>query len=148
MRRSGVLQLLCLTACLAFAGYMVSTVVRAPNWERILVWFVGAAIVHDLVLWPVYTVLNRAAARASRHPTSVPWINHVRVPAVLSAVTLLISFPLVLRHSELAYHNATGLTEHPYLGRWLLVTGSAFAISAGLYIARLLRGLRSHRTHT
>ena len=56
----------------------------------------------------------------------MPWINHLRVPAVLSAVLLAVSFPLVFRWSEPTYHAAYGLTEAPYLGRWLLVTGAAF----------------------
>jgi hypothetical protein len=73
---------------------------------------------------------------------AVPWINHLRVPVVLSAVMLAVSFPLVLRHSERTYHTATGLTEHPYLARWLLLTASAFAISAVIYAIRLIRVAR------
>ena len=146
----GPLHLVLSTACLAFAGYLVWTVLPAPNSVRILVWIAAAAAIHDVVLWPLYTVLDRILrptdrSRRGRH-ASVPLINHIRVPAVLSAVTLLISFPLVLRHSEPAYHTASGLTEQPYLGRWLLLTGSAFAASAVIYLARLLRTRRSRVT--
>lgn len=139
---AGPLHLVLTTACLAFAGYLVWTVVPAPNSARIFIWIGIAAAVHDLVLWPLYVLLDRLLAVADRDRArphaSVPWINHVRVPAVLSGVALLISFPLVLRHSEPAYHTATGLTEQPYLGRWLLLTTLAFSASALAYLVRLL----------
>ena len=135
------MHLLLSAACLGFAGYLVWVVLPAPNSARILIWIALAAGVHDMILWPIYTLLDRALRRTrknTRQPPAVPWINHVRVPAVLSAVTLLISFPLVLRHSEPAYHAASGLTEQPYLGRWLALSGSAFAASALLYLMRVV----------
>ena len=143
----GPLHLILSVACLAFAGYLVWTVLPAPNSVRLLVWIAAAAAVHDLVLWPLYALMDRVLGPIARkrrgndgiHRPSVPLINYIRVPAVLSAVMLLISFPLVLRHSEPAYHTATGLTEQPYLGRWLLLSGCAFGGSALLYVARLLR---------
>ena len=139
----GPVHLILSVTCLAFAGYLVWTVLPAPNSVRILVWIAAAAAVHDVVVWPLYTVLDRILRPTDRSPrgvhASVPLINHIRVPAVLSAVMLLISFPLVLRHSEPAYHTASGLTEQPYLGRWLLLTGCAFGGSAVIYLARSLR---------
>lgn len=146
----GPAHLLLTTACLAFGGYLVRTVVPAANSVRILIWIGVAAAVHDLVLWPLYVILDRALTALHRRGApavpEVPWINHVRAPVVLSSVALLISFPLVLRHSEPAYHTATGLSEHPYLGRWLLLTGCAFGASAALYMFRVFRSrLRSRR---
>lgn len=140
---AGPVHLVLSAVCLAFAGYLVWVVLPAPNSARIFIWIALAAGVHDVLLWPLYTLLDRALTRTrtrnekQRQP-AVPWINHVRVPAVLSAVMLLISFPLVLRHSEPAYHAASGLTEQPYLGRWLVLSGSAFAASALMYMTRLL----------
>lgn len=143
---AGPLHLLCLPAGLAFAGYLVWTVVPAPNSARILIWVAAAAVAHDLLLWPLYTIADRAArlverGRGGRRP-AVPWINHLRVPVALSAVTLAVSFPLVLRRSERVYHAATGLTEHPYLARWILLTGLAFAVSALTYVIRVVRAAR------
>jgi uncharacterized membrane protein YdjX (TVP38/TMEM64 family) len=139
----GPLHLSLSVTCLAFAGYLVWIVLPAPNSARIFIWVAVAAAVHDLVLWPLYALLDRGLSRARTRTASqralVPWINHVRVPVVLSALALLISFPLVLRHSEAAYHTATGLTEGPYLGRWLALTGSAFGASAALYAGRVAR---------
>jgi hypothetical protein len=137
------LRLLSLIACLAFAGYVVTRILSGPEGIRILVWFAGAAVAHDLVLWPLYAVADRGAVVAARrYPDRlprVPWVNHVRVPTILSAVLLAVSFPLVFRWSEPAYHTASGLTESPYLGRWLLLTGVAFGFSAVLYAFRVGR---------
>jgi ABC-type transport system involved in cytochrome c biogenesis permease subunit len=140
---AGPLHLLSLVACVAFAGYVATRILAGPEAIRILVWFAGAAVAHDLILWPLYAVADKGAVVAARrHPErlpKVPWINHLRVPAVLSAVLLAVSFPLVFRWSEPTYHAASGLTEAPYLGRWLLVTGVAFGLSAVLYALRVGR---------
>jgi hypothetical protein len=138
---AGPLHLLCLLSCLSFAGYVVTRILGGPEGLRVLIWLAAAAAAHDLVLWPLYALADRtAAAAARRHPDrlpKVPWINHLRVPVVFSAVTLAVSFPLVFGWSEQAYRAATGLTENPYLGRWLLLTGAAFGASAVLYALRL-----------
>jgi hypothetical protein len=146
MRRrygAGPLHLLSLVACFALTGYVVTRVLAGPEGLRILVWFAGAALAHDLLLWPLYALADRTAtAAARRHPDrlpSVPWINHLRVPAVLSAVMLAVSLPLVFRWSEPTYRAASGLTESPYLGRWLLLSGAAFAVSAVVYALRVSR---------
>ena len=138
---AGPLQLLSLLSCFAWAGYVVTRVLAGPEGLRILVWFAGAAIAHDLFLWPLYALVDMTAvAAARRHPDrfpKVPWTNHLRVPAVLSAVMLAVSFPLVFHLSEPAYHAASGRTEAPYLGRWLLLTAAAFGLSAVLYALRM-----------
>lgn len=140
---AGPLHLLLLLACFAFAGYVVTRVLAGPEGLRILVWFAGGVVAHDLILWPLYALADRTARGAARrHPDRlprVPWVNHLRVPAVLSAVMLGVSFPLVFRWSEPAYHAASGLTESPYLARWLLVTGVVFGASAILYALRVGR---------
>ena len=143
---AGPIHLISLVACLAFSGYLVTQVFTAPEAGRILLWFAGAASAHDLVLWPLYAVADRGAVAAGRrHPErlpKVPWINHLRVPAVLSAVALAVSFPLVFGQSERAYHAASGLTEDPYLGRWLLFVAMTFGVSALLYAWRVGRRWR------
>jgi hypothetical protein len=139
----GPLHLLSLLASLGFAGYVVNLILQVPEAIRILIWFVGAAVLHDLILWPLYAIADQGATRLHRRRAGqappIPWINHVRVPVVLSAVMLAISFPLVLHWSEPAYHTASGLTENVYFGRWLLLSGAAFALSALLYAVRVGR---------
>ena len=141
---AGPIHLLSLVACLAFSGYVVKTIYVSSHGERILVWFVGAAIAHDLVLFPLYALADRSAGwvAARRHPKAlpaVPWINYLRVPVVMSLILLAISWPLVLDRSEPAYHAATGLTLAPFAGRYLLIVGVLFGVSALLYAQRVGR---------
>lgn len=138
---AGPLHLLALIACLAFVGYIVTRVHDQGELVKIVAWFVLSLVLHDLVLWPLYALADRGLLRrAGRHPDRlprVPWINYVRVPAIMSATLLGISLPLILRRSEATYQAATGLTESVYAGRWLLVTAGLFALSAVLYAVRL-----------
>jgi hypothetical protein len=144
---AGPLHLLSLVACFALVGYVATRIHDAGGWLRVGAWFVGALVVHDLVLWPLYALADRTAVRlALRHPDRlprVPWINHVRVPAIISGVLLGISFPLIFRLSETTYDQATGVTESPYLGHWLLVTGILFGGSALSYAIRVRRASRT-----
>jgi hypothetical protein len=146
---AGPLHLLSLIACAAIAGYAVNRLFVSGPVTKIAIWFGGAVLAHDLVLWPLYALIDRTAVRVSRRDPSrlprVPWINYVRVPVVLAAVLLLVSFPLVLRLSNRNYHAATGLSQSPFLGRWLLVTGVIFGVSAVLYALRIGRALRVSR---
>jgi hypothetical protein len=101
-------------------------------------------------LFPLYALADRSAGwvQARRHPASlpaVPWINYLRVPVVMSLILLVISWPLVLDRSEPAYHAATGLTLAPFEGRYLLVVGTLFAVSAVLYALRLGQAVAATR---
>ena len=140
---AGPLHLLSLLACFALAGYAVTRIRDEGGLIRILAWFVASVIGHDLVLWPLYALADRSAVRLSRrHPgrlPTVPWINHLRVPVIVSAVLLGVSLPLVLRLSSANYVAYSGVSESPYLGHWLLVTGVLFAGSAVIYAVRLAR---------
>ena len=143
---AGPLHLLCVIACVVVSGYVVTRIHAEGGWVRIAAWFALAVIVHDLIVWPLYALADRSALRiARRHPKrflTVPWINHVRVPAIISGVLLGISFPLIFQLSSRYYAATTGMSESPYLGRWLLVTGILFAVSAAVYALRLARAHR------
>jgi len=144
---AGPLHLLSLLACLAFAGYVVTLVHQAREWQLILLWFGGAIIGHDIVAFPLYALADRSAGLlgALRHPDSlppVPWINHIRVPAVISGLLLAISFPLVLDLAGPSYHGATGLSVAPFAGRYLLIVAVLFGTSAVLYALRVRSAVR------
>ncbi|RNL82710.1 hypothetical protein EFW17_18410 [Halostreptopolyspora alba] len=99
------------------------------------VWFLGAAVVHDLVLLPGYTLADRGlralgGRRAGGPPT---WINFVRVPVFLSGLLLLVWFPLILRRVD-HYETTTGLSGDVYLGRWLVVT-AVLVVASALWFA-------------
>ncbi|MGW2487951.1 hypothetical protein ACWCV9_12105 [Streptomyces sp. NPDC001606] len=144
---SGPLHLLVLIASFALTGYAMLRLFAAQPWE-VAIWFVGAAILHDLILLPLYSLADLSALSVLRHraadrPT-VPWINYLRVPVFLSGLLLLVWFPLVLRLAG-PYPGDTGLSDSVYLGRWLAITGALFAASAVAFAMRLRRLRRAGR---
>jgi hypothetical protein len=150
------LHLLTMAAGFALLGYVVATVkpmtLWNPHswWQSIAVWFAAAVVAHDLVLFPIYAVADRILwARAGRRrvrrlPVSVR--NYVRIPALGSGLTLLVFLPGIIGQGASTYLAATGQTQQPFLGRWLLLTAAMFATSATVYLLRLaLAGRRSRR---
>ena len=118
----------------------------------VAVWFVGAALAHDLVLVPLYTVTDRAlqalSARGGRSREPL-WaartaVNYVRVPALVSLLLLVVYYPLVLRRVP-AYRVTTGLPAGAFLGHWLLITAALFAGSAVCLLAAVVRSRRHRR---
>ncbi|MGW0201181.1 hypothetical protein [Nonomuraea sp. NPDC003201] len=154
-------HLLVLALCFLVAGYAATRVIDVGIWPGFLVWFVGAVILHDLVLFPLYsaadlaarsaTVRTRrrrrtAAGRRSRPTGQRPApINYLRVPTAFSGLLLLVWSPLILRGAEPNYRAAVGLSTIPYLNRWILVTLVLFAASALLYTLRRLAAGRVGR---
>ena len=138
---AGPLNLLTMVACFALAGYAAAQLLP-NNLIGIPVWFIGAVVGHDLLLFPLYTLADRSAVAVLRHrpPTvpAVPWINYVRVPAALSGLLLLIWFPLIVRLPG-RFTATTTLPLDPYLWHWLGVTGALFLLSAATLAARLRR---------
>ncbi|GAA2877777.1 hypothetical protein [Streptomyces mexicanus] len=144
---SSPLHLLVLIASFALTGYaMVRLFALRPL--GVVIWFVGAAIVHDLILLPLYSLADQSAPAVLRHRATrlphPPWINYLRVPAFLSGVLLLVWFPLVFALST-PYPGATGLSIDVYLGRWLAITAVLFLASAVAFAFRLRRLRRIHR---
>ena len=136
-------HLLVLLASFALAGYAVSRLFGNPALLRIAIWFVGAALVWDLVLGPAYAAADRALRPLRRAgPRGVGLVNHVRVPALLSSLLLLMWSPVILQRSEGVYRAKAGLRQDDYLERWLVITAVLFALSA---LALGLRVLRARR---
>ena len=136
---AGPLHLMSVAACFAISGYAAARMLRSPAAELLAVWFAGAIVGHDLVLYPLYALLDRAASRPGRSGPRPSVVNFVRVPALLSGLVLLVAFPLVLGLNRQTYGGATGRTVQPYLGRWLVFTALVFSASTLLYGWRLLR---------
>ena len=153
---SNPLHLLTFIAGFALFGYVLATIKPStlwnPNtwWQSILVWFAAAIIAHDLVLFPIYAMLDRilfAGSRLQRRPvTSVPVLNYVRIPAMGAALTLLVFLPGIIQQGAPVYAAATGQTQEPFLGRWLLLTAAMFAVSAITYGVRLAAARRVRST--
>jgi hypothetical protein len=124
-------------ACLAVAGY-AAVQLLGTRPAAVLLWFVGAAVLNDLVLAPLYLLLDRSGRRRGALPS---WWNHVRVPAAVSLLLLLVWFPEIARRSH-SYTRLTGLDASVYLGRWLAVSGVLFALSALALVVGRLRAAR------
>lgn len=141
---AGPLHLLALAACFALAGYAGQRLLTDQP-VRVVIWFVGAAVVHDLVLFPLYSLGDRTAQEATtaagRTPASSD-INYVRFPAFLSLLLLLVWLPEIIRVVVDDFDRSTALDGSVFLPRWLLITACLFAISAAVWG---LRNLRRHR---
>lgn len=115
----------------------------------VLLWFVGAAVVHDLVLVPLYSLADRALRAVAPGRGRGPGgggerVNYVRVPLFVSLVLLLVWYPLILGRNG-HYAAYTTLDPDVFLGRWLLITAGLFAVSALCLAARTLRTARGRR---
>ncbi|OBH80760.1 hypothetical protein A5681_03600 [Mycobacterium scrofulaceum] len=147
---SGPWHLLTLIAGFALLAYVVVTIkpVTLWNpqvwWQSIIVWFAAAIVAHDLVLFPVYALLDRLLSRSVVRPAprGVPVINHIRVPALGAGLTLLVFLPGIIKQGAATYSAATGQTQDPFLGRWLLLTAAMFAASAAIYAIRVVTAPR------
>lgn len=135
-------HLLVLLGCLALAAYAAALALGDPTLPTMLVWFVGAAVVHDLLLFPLYTLADRllGAALAWLPRPRVPLVNHVRVPLLGAGLTFLMFLPGILRQGGPTHLAATGLDQEPYLGRWLWLVAGLVAASVLIYLGRWLLG--------
>ena len=128
---SGPLHLIALVACFALTLLVAVKLAGSDARWDLLLWFLGAVALHDLVLFPLYTALDRLAL--GRRLPRARAVNYVRVPALLSGFALLISAGLVFTLAPETYASATGLQPAPYLERWLGLTLALFVASGLLY---------------
>ncbi len=138
------LHLIAVVASLLLCGYALLRITEIPGGGRVLIWLVAAALLHDLVALPLYSGLFKlthgAAARAIPDRASMLMaLNHVRVPAGLSLLLLVVYSPLILRFDPDRYMDTTGIGVDGYLGRWLLISAGLFLVSGVVYAVRLRR---------
>jgi hypothetical protein len=156
------LHLLTMVSGFALLGYVLATFKPSTLWnpgswwQSIAVWLAAGVIAHDLLLFPVYALADRVlSARVSRrtapghssHP-KVSARNYIRVPALGAGLTLLIFLPGIIEQGGPTYQAATGQTQQPFLGRWLLLTAAMFAVSALGYATRLAVARRRAAGHS
>lgn len=146
---AGPLHLLALLASFALAG---AAVVRwfdsGSDVIKVLAWFAGAIIAHDLVLLPLYSLIERIAFGAPMPgpaPERAPARVYVRVPALLSGLLLIVFLPDIAQLGSTTFHAASGLHQNGYLVRWLAASGTLFALS-GLAYVLTRRGAGRQRT--
>jgi hypothetical protein len=114
----------------------VFSVSSAKAASGIALWLVGAVVVHDLLVLPLYSGLDRGARLALRGPG----VNYVRIPAALSLLLLVVFWGTIGRRGEGAYHAVSGRSFDGYALRWLLATAALFTVSGLLYRARRRSG--------
>lgn len=126
------IHLLAHLASLALALWAVLQILDARAAGNIVLWLVVAVLLHDALLWPLYTTLDRVAQRL----TPARLINHLRVPVALSALMFLAGFPAILEVREQNFARVSAITWDGHLERWLLVSGLLFAGSAAVAAGR------------
>lgn len=163
---AGPLHLLGHLALIVLAGYLLSVMFEArfaPEPLNLVLWLIGGAVLHDVVVLPLYSAANVAVAQligargdVDRAPDSVPSsrdlrrrvaiMPHLRTPAVISGVLFAVFFPRILNRQPGNFERALGYPAPDYLERWLLVSAGLFAISAAVYAARWLAQRRTERS--
>ncbi len=143
------LQFLVLAATTVVVGYAATRVLDVPGALRIAVWFLGAAVVWDLVVGPLLALADRGLhallGRGPTRPGGPSALNHVRGTALLCGLLLTVFASLVFQRAEPAYTVASGLTADPYLERWLLVTGLLAAGAVASYVVAVRRSAGRRR---
>nr|WP_296769876.1 hypothetical protein [Rhodococcus sp. (in: high G+C Gram-positive bacteria)] len=151
------LHLLAMCFAAALVGYTVYVAGidtlwnRTVWWQSIAVWFAGAVVAHDLFLFPLYALadrsltsgLNAVRGRAPRIAWTISPLNYLRIPLMGTALTFVVFFPGIISQGSQSYTTATGLTQEPFLGRWLALTAALFGVSALAYALRIARSVRS-----
>jgi hypothetical protein len=65
-----------------------------------------------------------------------------------AGLSFLLFFPGIIQQGQFTYFAATGQTQQPFLGRWLLLVAALYGLSALAYAARLAAGRRGQPTDT
>ena len=144
-----LLHLIVLLGALALGAYTISVLgvgqLFNPQvwWQSIAVWFAVAVIGHDLILFPLYALAERLLPKGYRKekpasPHRVPLTNYLRMPTLATCLTFALFFPGIVQQGAFTYTAATGLTQEPFLDRWLLLTAGFYLTSAACYLARTI----------
>lgn len=153
---AGPAHLIALLASFAIAGAaVVGWFERPRDVTTVLIWFAASVVLHDLVLLPVYSLLDRMTTgwlarryerdRAGRRGASrqVNPAPYLRIPALLSALLLAVFGPVILGLGTRSELTASGIAERGYAARWLLVSGVMFAVSGAAYAVAAARASRN-----
>jgi hypothetical protein len=135
----------------AIAAFAIDRISSAGGLAQVVVLYIGFAIAHDLIFLPAYAGLDRVArmglARLSaRWPVKVPAINHIRAPALISGLLLIMYLPLISGRADHAYFEDSGHHLQGYLRNWLLISAVLFLGSGLIYAFRVrLACSKAHR---
>ncbi|MEV0714427.1 hypothetical protein [Asanoa sp. NPDC050611] len=135
---AGAPHALVLLVCFTLAGAAAFYAAGEARFWRMVLWFGGAVVAHDLILFPIYAALDRRLRRATgtAPATRRALLNHVRVPALGTALLFLVFLPGILDLGQDTYQAATGQPRVSYAARWLAVSGALFVLSAVVLAVR------------
>jgi hypothetical protein len=122
---------------LPLAAWAILKVVDVRAASNIAVWFVGALVLHDFLVLPAYSVLDRAAARI--RVAGVAAVNFVRWPAGLSLLTLAVYWPQIMNRNDGDLRFVSGVEDDGELERWLLLVAGLWLASALLLAVQVRR---------
>lgn len=134
----------------AIAAFAIDRIASTGSFVKLIALYVGFIIAHDLIFVPTYSALDRATRAAlarlpARPAGAVTRINHVRVPAFISGVLLIIYFPLISGKAANGYLLSSGHPLEGYLRNWLLISVALFFGSGLIYVIRVRRATgKSH----
>lgn len=115
----------------ALAAYAVIQFFVLDAAVKVVIWLVAAVLLHDAVLWPIYSGADGLGRRVLGGA-----VNYVRVPLGLSLLLGLVFVGTVSGKGGSTYSSASGQAYDGYVLRWLVVSAALFAISAVVYLAR------------
>jgi hypothetical protein len=129
---AGPVHLIAHLALLPLAAWALLQVFAVDGTDRILLWLVGAVIAHDLILLPLYALLDRASQRVLAGTA----VNYIRIPAGLSLLLALVYWPQIGGKGDPQFRRVSGAGFDAPVERWLLATAALFAISGVVLLAR------------
>lgn len=140
------LHLIASIASFAIIAYGFLRIFDSPAPESTMIFFIAAIFAHDLIAFPMYSMLNQIAFRTVKGDRdwwlskgAVPPLNYIRIPAVVSGFLLLLYFPLIFRLSADRFIASSGQSPDVFLGRWLGIVAVLFTGSALLYALKIRR---------
>jgi hypothetical protein len=58
------------------------------------------------------------------------------MPTLATGLTFALFLPGIIQQGAFTYHAATGLTQEPFLARWLLLVAAFYLASAVCYVVK------------
>lgn len=132
-------------AAIGVAAFAISRILEvSSDTLNVFTWLVAGAVLHDAVLLPLYSAADLGARRVIRDRRV---INHLRFPAIVSLILLLVYSPTILDRNPGRFELVSGRPQptHP-LEAWLWITVALFAASAVVLAVRVIGDRRRVRS--
>ncbi len=115
----------------AFAAYALFQILGLESVGNILIWFVAAVLLHDALLWPLYSAADRLGQRGLGR-----WVNYVRIPVGLALLLPLVFISTITGKGSNSYLRVSTFSYEGYVVRWLGVTAILFLLTGAVSLYR------------